>query len=70
MLVCIAVPVILPVFVPLGLAFVHIQRRYVATSREIKRLEAVTRWGTEGRWRAGGMRGEAVRGDESRDQEA
>ena len=43
MLVCIAVPVILPVFVPLGLAFVHIQRRYVATSREIKRLEAVTR---------------------------
>lgn len=42
-MVCIAVPVILPVFIPLGVAFVYIQRRYVNTSREIKRLEATTR---------------------------
>ncbi len=44
-IVCIAVPFIVPVFIPLAIAFVYIQRRYIAASREIKRLEAVTRCG-------------------------
>jgi hypothetical protein len=38
-----AVPVILPVFVPLLVAFYWVRTRYVATSREVKRLEAITR---------------------------
>lgn len=42
-LVSIAVPVILPVFLPLVVIFYYIRRRYVITSREVKRLEAITR---------------------------
>lgn len=42
-LVAVAVPVVLPVFVPLLVAFFMIRRRYIVTSREVKRLEAVTR---------------------------
>jgi ABC-type multidrug transport system fused ATPase/permease subunit len=42
-LVAVAVPVVLPVFLPLVAAFWWLRRRYVATSREVKRLEAVTR---------------------------
>jgi ATP-binding cassette subfamily C (CFTR/MRP) protein 4 len=42
-LLCVAVPVILPIFVPLLIIFVFIQRRYLKTSRELKRFEAVTR---------------------------
>lgn len=34
---CPQVPYILPIFVPLGLAFLWVRRRYVAASREIKR---------------------------------
>lgn len=36
-------PVILPVFVPLALAFWWVRRRYITASREIKRWEAVAR---------------------------
>ena len=42
-LLCVVVPVILPIFVPLIAVFVFIQRRYLRTSRELKRFEAVTR---------------------------
>lgn len=42
-LVAIAVPVVLPVFVPLLMGFYMVRARYVVTSREVKRLEAVTR---------------------------
>ena len=42
-LLCIVVPVILPIFVPLIGIFIFIQRRYLMTSREVKRFEAVTR---------------------------
>lgn len=42
-LVSIAVPVILPVFVPLALIFYWVRARYIAASRDIKRFEAVTR---------------------------
>ena len=42
-LLCVVVPVILPIFVPLIVVFVFIQRRYLRTSRELKRFEAVTR---------------------------
>lgn len=42
-LLCVVVPVILPIFVPLIAVFVYIQRRYLRTSRELKRFEAVTR---------------------------
>jgi ABC-type multidrug transport system fused ATPase/permease subunit len=42
-LVAVAVPVVLPVFLPLVVAFWWLRKRYVATSREVKRLEAVTR---------------------------
>jgi len=42
-LVAVAVPYVLPIFVPLVVAFWWLRRRYVATSREVKRLEAVTR---------------------------
>lgn len=42
-LLCVVVPVILPIFVPLIAAFIFIQRRYLRTSRELKRFEAVTR---------------------------
>ena len=39
-LLCVVVPVILPIFVPLIVVFVFIQRRYLRTSRELKRFEA------------------------------
>jgi ABC-type multidrug transport system fused ATPase/permease subunit len=42
-LVAVAVPVVLPVFVPLAVAFYWLRHRYVTTSREVKRFEAVTR---------------------------
>lgn len=41
--VSVAVPVILPVFLPLFVAFWWLRQRYVQTSREVKRLEAITR---------------------------
>ena len=40
---CIAVPWILPVLVPLLLSFLWVRARYLATSREVKRFDAVTR---------------------------
>ncbi|GAX82138.1 hypothetical protein CEUSTIGMA_g9566.t1 [Chlamydomonas eustigma] len=43
LLVCIAVPVILPVFLPLILLFYYVRGRYIVASRECKRWEAVTR---------------------------
>ncbi|GAX75678.1 hypothetical protein CEUSTIGMA_g3121.t1 [Chlamydomonas eustigma] len=42
-LVSVAVPVVLPLFLPLGVAFYLIRERYVRTSREVKRWDAVTR---------------------------
>ncbi len=42
-LVSIAVPFILPVFVPLAVAFVWLRNRYLGASREIKRWEATSR---------------------------
>lgn len=39
----VVVPFIIPVFVPLSLGFFWVRRRYLATSREVKRFEAVTR---------------------------
>ena len=44
-MVSVAVPVVLPVFLPLGLMFYLLRVRYVRTSREVKRYEAVTRSG-------------------------
>ena len=43
MLVCVAVPFILPIIVAMAAWFLVIRRRYLATSREVKRFEAVTR---------------------------
>lgn len=40
---CIVVPFIIPVFLPLGVAFFWIRARYLATSREVKRWEATSR---------------------------
>lgn len=42
-LLVVVVPFILPIFLPLGLAFWWVQRRYMRTSRELKRYDAVTR---------------------------
>ncbi|MEW5316893.1 MAG: hypothetical protein WDW38_008234 [Sanguina aurantia] len=42
-LVSIAVPLVMPAFVPLALIFSYQQGRYLTTSREVKRWEAVTR---------------------------
>lgn len=42
-MVAIAVPVILPIFLPLLVAFYYLRVRYVRTSREVKRWEAVSR---------------------------
>jgi ABC-type multidrug transport system fused ATPase/permease subunit len=42
-LLSIVVPFIIPVFIPLGIAFAWVHRRYVTTSRELKRFEAVSR---------------------------
>ncbi len=39
----IVVPYIIPVFLPLGFGFFWVRRRYLATSREVKRFEAVSR---------------------------
>jgi len=43
LLLAIVIPVILPIFVPLLIVFVIIRRRYLYSSREIKRYEATTR---------------------------
>jgi ABC-type multidrug transport system fused ATPase/permease subunit len=37
------VPYLIPIFLPIALAFFLVQRRYLTTSRELKRFEAVTR---------------------------
>jgi hypothetical protein len=42
-LVCIAVPWVLPTLVPLLAGFAWVRRRYITTSREVKRFDAVTR---------------------------
>lgn len=42
-LVCIAVPWVLPTLVPLIIGFMWIRKRYITTSREVKRFDAVTR---------------------------
>ena len=42
-LLVVVVPFILPVFIPLGIVFFWVQRRYLKTSRELKRFEAITR---------------------------
>lgn len=42
-MVSVAVPVVLPIFIPLGVIFYYLRVRYVRASREIKRWEAVTR---------------------------
>ena len=42
-MVSVAVPWVLPVFIPLGVVFYLLRVRYVRTSREVKRYEAVTR---------------------------
>ena len=42
-LLIVVIPYILPVFVPLIIAFLWINQRYLVTSRELKRFEAVTR---------------------------
>ena len=39
----VVVPFVIPVFLPLGLAFFWVRRRYLCTSRELKRFEATTR---------------------------
>ena len=43
MLVAIAVPFVIPLFIPILAVFVWVRRRYVTTSREVKRFEATTR---------------------------
>ncbi len=43
MLISVAVPVILPLFVPLAGALYWVRARYMAASREVKRLESTTR---------------------------
>lgn len=42
-LVAIAVPFVIPFFVPLLFVFWYVRRRYVTTSREVKRWEGTTR---------------------------
>ncbi len=42
-LVCIAVPWVLPTLVPLLIGFAYVRKRYITTSREVKRFDAVTR---------------------------
>ena len=42
-LLIVVIPYILPVFVPLIIMFLWINQRYLVTSRELKRFEAVTR---------------------------
>lgn len=43
MLVCIAVLWVLPTLVPLVIGFLWVRKRYITTSREVKRFDAVTR---------------------------
>ncbi len=43
MLVAIAVPFLIPCFVPILAVFWWVRRRYVTTSREVKRFEGTTR---------------------------
>lgn len=42
-MVAVAVPEILPIFIPVAVAFWYLRRRYMRTSREVKRFEATTR---------------------------
>ena len=42
-LVAIAVPFLIPCFVPILAVFWWVRRRYVTTSREVKRFEGTTR---------------------------
>jgi hypothetical protein len=42
-LVSIAVPFLIPCFVPILAVFWWVRRRYVTTSREVKRFEGTTR---------------------------
>lgn len=42
-LIAIANPPVIPVFLPIAFVFVRIRRYYLVTSREVKRFEAVTR---------------------------
>ena len=42
-LLVVVVPFILPIFIPFGIAFAWVQQRYLRTSRDLKRFEAVTR---------------------------
>ena len=39
----VVVPYIIPVFLPLAFGFFWVRRRYLATSRDVKRFEAVSR---------------------------
>lgn len=43
MLVAIAVPFVIPLFLPILGVFWWVRRRYVTTSREVKRFEGTTR---------------------------
>jgi hypothetical protein len=43
-LLAIALPYILPLFLPLALLFLWLRRTYLASSREVKRWKATTRW--------------------------
>ena len=42
-MVAVAVPEVLPLFIPVGFVFWWARRRYLRTSREVKRYEATTR---------------------------
>lgn len=75
-----SVPAVLPVLLPLGVVFSRIHRRYVATSRELKRWEAVTRcvrpqwgrrsWGWAGRVGWAGLGGPSAQLGEDAAQRA
>jgi hypothetical protein len=51
-LLAVALPFILPLFLLLSVLFVWLRQTYLASSREVKRWEATTRW-APGRWGAG-----------------
>ena len=42
-MVAVAVPEVLPLFIPVLFIFWWVRRRYLRTSREVKRFEATTR---------------------------